>query len=676
MQERDYCSTVKCNVISAGDQPTCPTGTDLPCCRCEDTIDHPLKQFIAKSATLSFITSTRARITGGLVFLAAAFILKDYATLSFFLFLTSYLVVGTGVIIQALLGLTRGKVFSEHFLMSIATIGAFIIGEYAEGCVVMVLYLIGEELEHRAVDRTRRSITSLAAIRPDIAHLVIDEVVSDQPPASVSPGDQILVYPGERVPLDGKLLSDSATLNYSALTGESQPVVVSMGEEIMAGAINGQTLLSLTVLRDEQHSAVIRIMQLAEQAGHKKTRVETFTERFARYYTPVVVFMALAIAFLPSLLISGQDLNVWVYRALHFLVISCPCALVISVPLAFIAGIGNASRHGVFIRGSQYLEALTNIETAVFDKTGTLTTGRFEITNIVTAPGITADQVIEIAAMVEQHSTHPIAEAICRSFNVRSKNNSRPLPVITSPTEEIPGHGMVAEIDGNQVLVGNIKLMNSRKVDMGNAGEISSASTLIHVARGGNWIGALYADDALRSSAKHSIERLRDQGTTKIAILSGDREQAVARVGSELGADVIYAGLLPEDKIERYEKLRQSAHGRTIFVGDGINDAPVLRLADVGVAIGGLGSDAAIEAADVIIMTDELERIPDAVDIARRTKRRVYENLAIILIVKGALLTLGALGITPLWGAVFADTGVMLIAVLNSLRAYSTQRLT
>ncbi len=637
---------------------------------CESCGKHELpwlERLLDKRPWLARLFSARLRLLAGLILFAAALLTRDQVHLSTGLFITAYLTVGTGVLIQALAGLFRGKLFSEYFLMSVATIGALLIGEYAEAFAVMFLFLIGEALEERAVDRTRRSIDRLNDIRPLIAHVKTEEGSYDLSPSELERGETILVYPGERVPLDGRLEGEGASVDYSALTGESRPVYLAAGQEVLAGAINGPSLLTLSVIRQEKDSAVMQIMRLAEAAGRKKTPVEMFMERFSRIYTPTVVFLALALALLPPLLLAGQTSSVWIYRALNFLVIACPCSLVISVPLAFIAGIGKASKQGIYIRGSQYLEALADLEKVIFDKTGTLTSGKFSVVDIETATGVSGHRLIRVAAAAEQHSTHPLAEAV-KSFFELNEGGEVTYPPLTD-LEEIPGQGISAKLEGRQILAGNERLMKLKAVELPERRDRQGTS-LIHVAEEGRWLGTLLVSDSLREGARRTVERLRSQGTKTIGILSGDRKEAVSGLGEVIGADFVEAGLLPGGKIDELEKLRDSAAGRTAFVGDGINDAPVLRLADVGIAIGGLGSHAAIEAADVVIMTDELERIPDAVSIARGTRRRVRENVAVILLAKALLLLLGGLGLTPLWGAVFADTGLMLMTVLNSLRAF------
>lgn len=665
MKKQPECSSPACDTGGCG--AGSPARVAACCSSCEVQAVPFWDRLLLKLPWLDRLLAARVRLGLGLAFFLAALFLQP-SGLRLALFLAGYLLAGTGVIIQAFLSMARGKFFSEHFLMSVATIGAFFIGEYAEAVAVMLLYLVGEELEDRAVDRTRRSIDALQAIRPEIAHLVTEGGIEDRKPSDIRIHDRIRVYPGERVPLDGRLEEGSGHVDYSALTGESEPVSLAPGQEVMAGAINGSSVLNLEVLRDEAHSAVMRIMELAEVAGQKKTRIEMFTDRFSRVYTPIVVFLAIGIALIPPAFFSGQALSVWVYRALSFLVISCPCALVISVPLAYIAGIGNASRRGIYIRGSQYLEAMTRLDTVIFDKTGTLTSGRFEIVDLETAPGISPDYLIRRAASLEGQSNHPMAQAVIRL----AEEKGFPLNALprAESVEEIAGHGMAGKVEGLDLLAGNRKLMDLYGIDLPDLEKEDSSASLIQLAENGRWIGSLMAADSLRPGALRTFDRLRDQGTKSLAILSGDREEAVSQIGYVLGADYMAAGLLPGEKMEELEKLSRLTGGRSAFIGDGINDAPVLRLADVGIAIGSLGSDAAVEAADLVIMTDELERIPDAVEVARLTKRRVKENVVLILLAKGLLLGLGALGLAPLWGAVFADTGVMLLTVLNALRAY------
>ena len=664
-------------------------------CSCGHCHGHraPDAHASAKNSRFRFlrsIVSPRVRLAAAVVLFIAAFAARgrEPESLSVAFFTARYLIAGTGVILEAFGNVARGHVFTEHFLMTVATIGAFVIGEYAEGCAVMLLYLLGSELEDRAVDRTRRSIEALRTVRPDIAHLITEDGTVDCDPSHIRPGDRILIYPGERVPLDSTLLSESASLDYSALTGESQPVEKMTGDDILAGAINGSRVLTLLTLRDEQHSAVMRIMKLAEEAEQKKTTIESFTARFARFYTPVVVCLAVLLAFLPPLLMPGQDLRTWVYRALSFLVISCPCALVISVPLAFIAGMGSASKRSILIRGSQYLEALADLDTIVFDKTGTLTTGDFSITRMEWSDEFPKEDFLRLTADLERHSHHPLAQAaakLCESGGAVTdsasdtvRNAARTADhrqeasaegAVLTDIHEIAGLGMSAEVSGKQLLVGNRQLLEKYGIHIPETLADIPSATLIHTAYDRAWIGTLYAEDTLREGAADAVRRLRDRGVRRISILSGDRHGSAAAVSEELGADDLHAQLLPEEKMRHLEQILADTGGRTAFVGDGINDAPALRLADIGISMGALGSDAAVEAADVVIMTDELQLIPDAVSIASQTRNRVRENVLFILLVKGILLALGAFGITTLWAAVFADTGVMLLAVLNALRA-------
>ena len=644
----------------------CSSETTRGCCdSCHVHEETFVERFLAQYPRLARLASVPSRLALGALLFVLGLLFKDRTSLSFVLYLSGYLIVGAGVIVQAFLGMRRGNVFSQHFLMTVATVGAFFIGEYAEGFAVMLLYLIGEGLEDRAVDRTRRSIDALNDIRPLVAHKVTGELVEDLSPSAIRPGDEILVYPGERVPIDGELMTADGFVDYSALTGESRPVSVTSGDSVMAGAINGPSRLLLKALRDEEHSAVMRIMDLAEAAGRKKTKIEMFTDRFSRVYTPIVVAMAFMLVIIPVLFL-GLDFQLWLYRALSFLVISCPCALVISVPLAYIAGIGNASKRGIYIRGSQYLEVLAKLDTVVFDKTGTLTQGNFVVVDQVVAKGVDSNELLQAAAFAEQHSTHPVAEAI-RAYVQQA--GILQIPAADS-IEEQAGHGVVAYRGDDQYLAGNDKLMALHAVRGFEGIGDEHAATVVHVALRGHYLGSFYVADELRQHAASAVRHLREEGVKQIAILSGDRENAVAAIAERVGADHWASELLPEHKIEAFESLREHAKGNSAFVGDGINDAPVLRLADVGIAIGGLGSDAAIESSDVVIMTDHVSRVGDMIAIAKRTKRRVTENVILILAVKSLLLLLGAMGIAPLWGAVFADTGVMLLAVLNSLRAY------
>lgn len=612
---------------------------------------------------LAVLLSNRARLISGTVFFIAGMLMQNNSATALAFFIVSSLIAGADVMWAALKGIFSGRLFSEHFLMTIAAIGALIIGKPAESSAVMLFYLLGSSLEDRATAQTSRSIHALADLRPRIAHLITEDgSVVDYAPHELQPGDRIRVYAGERVPLDGLLESNQAQLDYSALTGESLPKVIEEGNEILAGAINGPSAVDIHVTRNEHDSAITRILDLAQRASLRKTKIETFTTRFARVYTPIVVILAALLAFLPTWLIPGATLAVWGYRALNFLVISCPCALVISVPLAFISGMGNASRRGILIRGSTSLDALSNVTTCVFDKTGTLTTGQFSVCRIVAAEGISEEQLTYYAALAEQYASHPIAEAI-RIFRQDL------IGKVPCAVEEWAGKGVRAKIEEKELLAGNRAWLEENSVRVPADAELAHGATLVHIALDKIWIGTFYVEDTLRSTAKEAIHRLRELGVSRMAIFSGDTHDATTEVGRRLSVDAAFGSMMPEDKLKYLENERDASKGKTLFVGDGINDAPALRLADVGIAMGGLGTDAAIEAADVVVMTDELNRIPDAIAIARKTVGIVRQNVVFILLIKTTLLLLSALGLSALWAAIFADTGVMVLSVLNALRA-------
>ena len=611
----------------------------------------------------ALLLSNGARLISGTVLFIAGILTQKNPTVSLVFFITNALIAGIDVMWTAFKSLFTGRLFSEQFLMTIAAIGALIIGKPAESSAVMLFYLLGSSLEERATQKSSRSIHALADLRPRIAHRIKDDgSIVDHAPCELQPGDRIRVFAGERVPLDGMLESNLAQLDYSALTGESLPKLIEKEGEILAGAINGHNAIDILVTRNEHDSAITRILDLAQRASLRKTKIETFTARFARVYTPIVVILAALLAFLPPLLIPGATLAEWGYRALSFLVISCPCALVISVPLAFISGMGNASRRGILIRGSTSLDALSDTATCVFDKTGTLTTGQFSVRRTVTALGISEEQLTYYAALAEQYASHPIAEAI---------RNLRPdlMGNLPCSVEERAGKGVLTKIDEKEVLAGNRAWLEENDVFLPEDQDSTVGATLVHVALNKIWIGTFYVEDTLRKTAKEAVQRLRELGVARIAIFSGDTHDVTLETGRRLGADAAFGAMMPEDKLKHLDDERNASKGKTVFVGDGINDAPALRLADVGIAMGGLGTDAAIEAADVVVMTDELNRIPDAVAIARKTVRIVRQNVVFILLIKISLLVLSALGLSALWAAIFADTGVMVLSVLNALRA-------
>lgn len=603
-----------------------------------------------------------AQLLAGSALFLAGLILQPQGTLSLAVFLSSYAILGHGVVWHAVKAALRRDVFNEYFLMSIATIGAFLIGEYPEGVAVMLFYLVGETLQGVAVGRSRRSIGALMAIRPEYANVLRDGGVQKVEPQEVHIGDSILVKPGERIPLDGHVTEGTSMADTSALTGESVPRLLEPGSDVLSGFINMNGALTVAVERDYEHSAVSKILELVEHAANRKAPAEQFISRFARVYTPAVVLAAALLAFVPPLVLPGAVLSEWVYRALVLLVISCPCALVISIPLSFFGGIGGASRQGILVKGSSYLEALTNVDTVVFDKTGTLTQGVFRVTQIAAADGWSDEEVLAYAAHAESRSNHPVGRAVITRYG-KEIDHGR-----VESYEEIAGHGVRVRVDGREVLAGNEKWMRSNEVVLPVS---NSVGTSVYVAVDRSFAGRIDVSDALKEDASRAVRELRELGIRRIAMLTGDTQTAAQRVAAELGIHEVHAGLLPEEKVELMETMAfgDSSAGRTVFVGDGINDAPVLARADIGIAMGGLGSDAAIEASDVVLMTDEVSKVPLAVRIARHTQKIVTQNLWFVLIVKGLFLILGAVGAASMWGAVFADVGVTVLVVLNSIRA-------
>jgi len=574
-------------------------------------------------------------------------------------YLASYLLVGGTVILAAVRNLRNRFWFDEHLLMSIATAGALIIGEYPEAVAVMLFYLIGELLQGRAVDRSRRAIGALLDIRPEQATLLQNGQLLTVRPGQVKVGEQIIVRPGERVPLDGEIVSGESLLDTSALTGESVPRRLAAGDELLAGMINGEGVLTVRVIRLFEQSALVRILELVEHASGNKAETERFITRFARIYTPLVVVAAGLIALLPPLLMDG-DWNVWCYRALVFLVVSCPCALLVSIPLGFFGGIGRASHQGILVKGGNYLETLARTSTVVFDKTGTLTRGVFEVRDVVPAAGWAEARLLELGALAEMHSNHPVG------VSIRSACQKPPDPAGLQESRELPGLGIIATVNSQQVLVGNRRLLLREGVEVD---PVPGSGTIVHVAVDGSYAGHLVIADVVREDATEAIARLRKLGIRRMIMLSGDRQAAVEEVAKMLGLDGYHAELLPEQKLEKVEELLAMRHpGKLAVVGDGINDAPVLARADVGVAMGGLGSDAAIEAADVVLMTDEPAKLATAIETARLTERIVWQNIALAFTAKGAVLLLGLFGLASMWQAIFADVGVALLAVMNSIR--------
>ncbi len=575
-------------------------------------------------------------------------------------YLVCYAVIGWDIVWKAITNILHGQMFDENFLMTIATVGALILGEHSEGVAVMLFYQVGEWFQSYAVSKSRRSITSLMDIRPDYANIEKDGKLIQVDPEDVQIGDTIIVKPGERVPLDGKIIKGSSTLDTSALTGESMPREVEAGMEVISGCINQTGILTIQTTKEFGESTVAKILDLVENASDKKGRMENFITRFARYYTPVVVFAALALAVLPPL-VTGQAFSIWIYRALTFLVISCPCALVISIPLSFFGGIGGASKIGVLVKGSNYLEALAYTETVVFDKTGTLTKGSFAVTEIQ-ANGMTDEELLELAAYAEDYSNHPISLSIQKAYG-KKIDNSR-----ITDVQEIAGHGVQAVIDGMTVLAGNAKLMEREHIPYTASNAIG---TVVYVAFDGRYAGCIVIADEIKADAPAAIKTLKAAGIRQTVMLTGDADAVGQDVARRLGLDRAYTELLPADKVDRVEELlaQKSDNGMLAFVGDGINDAPVLARADVGIAMGALGSDAAIEAADVVLMTDEPSKIAAIMQIARKTIRISNENIVFALGVKFLVLILGAVGRANMWAAVFADVGVSVIAILNAIRA-------
>ncbi len=583
------------------------------------------------------------------------------------LFLAAYVLVGADVLWRAAVNLRRGHLFGEHFLMSTATIGALALGDYAEAAAVMLLYQLGEFLQDRAVQRARRSITALMDIRPDTAHVLVDGREEVVHPETVAVGSMIRIYPGERVPLDGTVTAGESTLDTAALTGESLPRTVHTGDTLLSGCVNITGALTVRVTAAYAQSAAARILDLVEEAADKKSQTEAFITRFARIYTPVVVCAALGIAVLLPL-ITGDAFAPWVYRALTFLVISCPCALVISVPLTFFAGLGAASRAGLLVKGSSYLDALARTDTVVFDKTGTLTEGSLRVTHILPAAGATEQEVLARAAAAEQHSSHPMARAVMRAFAECGGT-----PAAVHDIEEHAGRGITARSEERIICIGtHAYLSESGVTDLPPAAPAGA----IWLAVNGAYAGMICVADTVRAGAADAVRALREHGVREAVMLTGDARSAAQSVAAAVGIDTVYAELLPQDKAAHLERLLTAERtGRTLaYIGDGINDAPVLARADIGIAMGGIGADAAIEAADVVLMTDEPRRLVSLLALARRTVRIARENIALAVGIKAAVLLLGALGWVNLWAAIFADVGVTLLAVLNAMRAMRAMR--
>lgn len=608
------------------------------------------------------------RIITGAVLFAASIIIEFYTDWFVIpLYLISYIVVGGDVLLRACRNIVKGKVFDENFLMAFATIGAMFIAEYPEAIAVMLFYQIGELFQDYAVDKSRKSISSLMDIRPDYANLKRGEEIRRVDPDEVRIGDIIIIKAGERVPLDGKVIEGRSMLDTSALTGESVPREIEPGSEVLSGCININGLISVEVTKEYDESTVSKILDLVENASSKKSRSERFITKFAAYYTPVVVITAVFLAIIPPLAFRGETFSEWIYRALSFLVVSCPCALVISVPLTFFGGIGGASRKGILVKGGNHMEALAKTEILVFDKTGTLTKGVFNVQKIQ-PEGITGEELLELVAYAESYSSHPISNSLRQAFG-KDIDRSR-----ISDVEEVLGHGVIATVDGKKVMAGNVKLMDMMNIDYNDT---EHAGTIVHAAVDNKYAGYIVIADEVKEDSGQAIKDLRQANIKQIIMLTGDSEVAASKVAEELGIDKVYSELLPGDKVEKVEELlsRKSENGKLAFAGDGINDAPVLARADIGIAMGGLGSDAAIEAADVVIMTDEPSKIASAINISKMTIGIAWQNIVMAIGIKVVILALSAFGITGMWAALFGDVGVTILAVLNSFRALDVKNL-
>ena len=615
-------------------------------------------------------------LIGGVLFVLGIFVPKTLFIPKLAVFLVSYLVIGGDVLLSAFKNILNGQVFDENFLMAIATIGAFVIGEYPEGVAVMLFYQLGELLQGIAVNNSRKSIVSLMDIRPDYANIKVGEGIKKVSPEEIKVGEIIVVKPGEKVPLDGKIVKGASTFDTSALTGESLPREAKAGDDVLSGFINKNGLIEIQVAKVFSESTVSKILYLMENAGSKKSKTENFITKFARYYTPAVVITALIVAIFPPLLIQGATFSDWIYRALIFLVVSCPCALVISIPLGFFGGIGGASRHGILIKGTNYLEVLNNLESVVMDKTGTLTKGIFKVTEVNAENNIkindfqnnktelTKPLLLKYAAHIEKFSNHPIAQSIVAEYeNSASKVDEN----VVKDFEEISGFGIKVNINNHQFLAGNSKLMNLENITFDKKENLGTA---IYLAADGKYIGNILISDEVKEDSARAIKGMKENGVKEIVMLTGDNEAIGKNIAEKLGIDKVFTELLPNEKVEKLEEIykTKSEKGKVAFVGDGINDAPVLARADLGIAMGGAGSDAAIEAADVVIMNDEPSKIVTAIKIAKKTKEIVWQNITVAFAIKIVVMALGLFGDATMWEAVFADVGVALLAVLNATR--------
>ena len=613
------------------------------------------------------------RIAASAALLVCALIIKmpaEMAWLSTALYVASYVIAGYDIVFGAIKSIFRGNVFNENLLMSIASIGAFCVGEFSEGTAVMILFQIGEAFQDAAVDKSRRSISSLMNIRPDHANLVTDEGIIRKDPEDVHTGDVISITPGERVPLDCVILTGETYIDTSALSGETVPRAAREGDTLLSGSINTVGAVTARVMCEYGESTASRILDLVENASARKSNSEKFITRFSRYYTPIVVSLALILAIIPPLLIKESTFSEWIHRALSFLVVSCPCALVISIPLSFFGGIGGASASGILVKGGNYLEALAKVKTFVFDKTGTLTKGTFEVTDIQPQlEGISKNELLRIACAAERASSHPIAMSLKKKADAELVRLDE-----AENIREIAGRGVCASIDGQRVLVGNARLMRENGVE---CAEKNTAGTTVHVAADGKYLGYIVISDEIKSEAHDAIAALKREGIERVVMLTGDARSVGRSVADELGMDECFAEQLPSDKVERVNELLEKSDGndKLAFVGDGINDAPVLARADIGIAMGALGSDAAIEAADVVIMNDNLLSLSKAMRIARKATCIAKENTVFAIAVKAAVLVLSASGVASMWMAVFADVGVAVIAILNAMRTLRTNKM-
>lgn len=581
------------------------------------------------------------------------------------IYIISYLIVGFPILKKAFRNIFRGKVFDENFLMSVATIGAFLIGELPEAVSVMLFYQVGELFQSYAVNKSRKSISELMDIRPDYANVIRKDDIEKIDPAEVKIDEIIIVKPGEKVPLDGVVVEGESLLDTMALTGESVPREIKINDNILSGCINTNGLLKIKVTKEYSDSTVSKILDLVENASSKKSKSEDFITKFARYYTPIVVIIAVLLAIIPTLVFKEEFFN-WIYRALSFLVVSCPCALVISIPLSFFGGIGGASKIGILVKGSNFLEALSNTEIAVFDKTGTLTKGVFEVQKIQ-AINIKDDELIRIVAHAENYSNHPISKSIQNAYGKEIDEK------IISDVEEISGFGISAKIDNKYVLVGNEKLMRKNNITYEKCNEVG---TVLYIAIDNNYVGYILISDKIKEDSELAIKELKNNNIKDIVMLTGDRKLVGEDVAKKIGINRVYTDLLPNQKVEKVEELikNKSVKGKLVFCGDGLNDAPVLALADIGIAMGGLGSDAAIEAADIVIMTDEPSKIGNAISLSKKTMRIVKQNIIFAIVIKVAVLILSAIGISTMWEAVFADVGVSVIAILNAMRMLNVNK--